>query len=211
MEAPVAAALGKLDAFNLFDPYWEDTEYDIYYRMLNAGMKLPVSTGSDWFICSSNRVYGYTGGSFNYEPWISSLKTGRTFITNGPALFLDVNGEAPGGQIETKPGELLSAKVSWTSHYPIKSVDILYNGKVVANKLLINGSRQGALESDITVGPDGWIAARLSSDIRDSFAQPVFAHTSPIYLKSGLLGGSKKRSLPSTKHHRVPNPTSSSK
>jgi hypothetical protein len=30
MEAPVAAALGKLDAFNLFDPYWMDPEYDLW-------------------------------------------------------------------------------------------------------------------------------------------------------------------------------------
>ena len=49
MEAPVAAALGKLDAFNLFDPYqWIDQEYKLWYHLLNCGFKLPASTGSDW-------------------------------------------------------------------------------------------------------------------------------------------------------------------
>ena len=67
MEAPVAAVLGKVDAFNLFDPYWMDPEYDIYYQMLNAGFRLPASTGSDWFISSANRVYAYTGAEFEYE------------------------------------------------------------------------------------------------------------------------------------------------
>ena len=62
LEAPVAAAMGKVDAFNLFDPYWADAEYDIYYRMLNAGIRLPASTGSDWFLCSGNRVYAHSGG-----------------------------------------------------------------------------------------------------------------------------------------------------
>jgi len=63
----VATALGKLDAFNLFNPYWNDAEYDIYYRMLNAGMQLPASTGSNWFICSANPVYGYTDAPFEYD------------------------------------------------------------------------------------------------------------------------------------------------
>ena len=31
----------------------------------------------------------------------------------------------------------------------------------------------------------GWIAARLSSRARDSFFQPVFAHTSPVYVNTG--------------------------
>jgi hypothetical protein len=66
MEAPVAAALGKVDAFNLFDPSWIDAEYDIYYQMLNAGIRLPASTGSDWAICSANRVHADTGMAFEY-------------------------------------------------------------------------------------------------------------------------------------------------
>ena len=35
------------------------------------------------------------------------------------------------------------------------------------------------------VAADGWIAARLSSDARDSYLQPIFAHTSPVYVKAG--------------------------
>lgn len=65
MEAPVAAALGKLDAFNLFDPYWMwPEEYTIWYHLLNCGIQLPASTGSDWYICSNNRVYVQTGDTF---------------------------------------------------------------------------------------------------------------------------------------------------
>ena len=53
MEAPVAAILGKLDAFNLFDPYWVNPqEFRIWYHLLNCGIHLPASTGSDWYICS---------------------------------------------------------------------------------------------------------------------------------------------------------------
>ena len=185
MEAPVAAALGKLDAFNLFDPYWNEAEYDIYYRMLNAGIRLPASTGSDWFICSANRVYSYTDSPFDYGPWTDALKNGRSFITNGPALFLSVDGKGPGSRIEASPGDRLSALVTWESHYPISRAELLFNGKLVAAEAFQEGSRGGRLEADIIAGADGWAAARLSSDTRDSFYQPVFAHTSPVYIETG--------------------------
>ena len=192
MEAPVAAALGKLDAFNLFDPSWNDAEYDIYYRMLNAGMRLPASTGSDWYISSANRVYSYTGGAFDYEVWLQALREGRTFITNGPALHLDVDGQAPGSEIESSVGSKLGATVRWQSHYPVSRIDLLYNGNVVACEAFKEGSTAGELVADIDVNADGWIAAKASSDARDSFFQPVFAHTRPIYVKAGRHGEEKK-------------------
>jgi hypothetical protein len=192
MEAPVAAALGKVDAFNLFDPNWMDPEYDIYYRMLNAGIRLPASTGSDWFISSANRVYARTGGPFDYESWVRALTEGRTFITNGPALTLSVQDEEPGGEVESAAGRALSTLVTWKSHYPITRVEVLFNGSVVAQERFPQGSTEGRLEADVAAASDGWIAARLSSNARDSYSQPVFAHTSPVYVKTGA-GGPEKR------------------
>ena len=185
MEAPVAAVLGKVDAFNLFDAFWNDPEYDIYYRMLNAGIRLPASTGSDWFISSANRVYANTGGAFDYETWVDALGKGRTFITNGPALSLMVEGEGPGHEIDTAPGHRLSTLVSWKSHYPITRAEVVFNGSVVAQESFPEGSADGHLEAEVTVPSDGWVAARLSSDARDSFYQPIFAHTSPVYVQAG--------------------------
>ena len=69
MEAPVAAALGKIDAFNLFDPYWNDTEYDIYYQMLNAGIKLPALVTANQEMKSSQEVAKF------FPPRLSGLRT----------------------------------------------------------------------------------------------------------------------------------------
>ena len=99
MEAPVAAILGKLDGINLFDPWWLDPDYEIWYRLLNCGLRLPASTGSDWYLCSSNRVYADVGGTFSYETWLDALRAGRTFITNGPILRLTVDGHAPSNDL----------------------------------------------------------------------------------------------------------------
>jgi hypothetical protein len=185
MEAPVAAALDKLDAFNLFDPYWMDPEYDLWYAMLNCGFKLPASTGSDWFICSANRVYAYTGGEFRYEDWVEALQGGRTFITNGPALFLTVNGRIPGGTVHGEPAKNVTAKVSWKSHYAVRRAEVIWNGKIVGERFFPEGSTEGQFEADITVPSDGWVAARVSGHVRDSFFQPVYAHTSPVYVVTG--------------------------
>ena len=188
VEAPVAGVLGKVDAFNLFDNYWMDPEYDVYYQMLNAGIRLPVSTGSDWYICNANRVYAYTGGAFEYDSWLQALKDGRTFITNGPALSLAVQEGGPGDEIEARTGERLPTVATWSSHYPIAGVEVLFNGRVVASESFPGGSKAGQLEADVPAESDGWIAARVSTDVRDSYQQPVFAHTSPVYVKTGLAG-----------------------
>ena len=192
LEAPVAAALGKLDAFNLFDPHWMDPEYDIYYLMLNAGIKLPASTGSDWYISSANRVYANTGETFEYDSWLQALVSGKTFITNGPSLTLSVDGQSLGSQVEISPGKSVNISSSWESHYPISKVEILYNGRVVSAKHFSSGSKKGSIETGLETPSNGWIAARLSSNVRDSFFQPIFAHTSPIYIYTGTDSIEKK-------------------
>ena len=51
----MAAILGRLDGVNLFDPFWIDPEYKVWYGLLDCGIQLQVSTGADWFVSSSNR------------------------------------------------------------------------------------------------------------------------------------------------------------
>ena len=131
MEAPIAAALGKLDAFNLFDPFWMDPEYDLWYKLLNCGISLPASTGTDWFVCSNNRVYVNTQEEFSYESWIKGMKSGNTFITNGPAIDLKINDHPMGATVELSNGGSLDVEATFTSFYPIHRVEIVMNGAVI--------------------------------------------------------------------------------
>jgi hypothetical protein len=188
MEAPVAAALGKLDAFNLFDPYWCDPEYDVWYRLLNCGIRLPASTGTDWFICSNNRVYVQTDGDFSYSSWLDGLRAGRTFITNGPSIFLDVDGRAPGDELPApSDGARTPVTVTWRSYHPLRRVEIVHNGRVVAAvKPDGPAERDGSYTVDVPLDVGGWVAARGYGDARDSFGHAVFAHTSPAYVGDGL-------------------------
>ena len=187
MEAPVAAALGKLDAMNLFDPYqWLTPEYDIWYKLLNCGFKLAASTGSDWFICSNNRVYARAGEIFTYEGWLDALKKGHTFITNGPALFLKVDELGPGSTLTQPAQKPAAVEVSWDSYLPITSIELVFNGKVISHHSVRGtGNRKGCWETRFSPPNDGWLAARAAGTTRDSFFQPMFAHTSPVWITTG--------------------------
>jgi hypothetical protein len=61
LEAPVAVALGHVDALNIADGF--PVDYDWYYRFLNCGFRLPISTGTDWWVrpnaCLSRLAAGY--------------------------------------------------------------------------------------------------------------------------------------------------------
>ena len=196
MEAPIAASLQRIDALNLFDPYWLDTEYDLWYHLLNCGFRLPASTGSDWFICSANRVYTHLEQSFSYDGWLETLKDGRSFITNGPVLELTVEGQPPGARLDLRARHPKQVRVEarWQAHRTIESVEIVMNGSVVAGERDASGSREGVLSATLAAPHDGWIAARCSGKSRDSYGHAQWAHTSPVYIRTGSRAPASRES-----------------
>ena len=187
MEAPIAASLNRIDALNLFDPYWLDTEYDLWYHLLNCGFRLPASTGSDWYICSANRVYTHLEDSFTYDRWLETLKAGRSYITNGPVLELLVEGKPPGATLDLRARQPKQVRVAvqWQAYRPIECVEVIVNGSVVAREHTSSGSIEGKLSATVAAPHDGWIAARCAGQSRDSYGHAQWAHTSPVYLETG--------------------------
>jgi hypothetical protein len=186
MEAPVAAMLGRLDALNLFDPYWMDPEYELWYALLNCGVRLPASTGSDWFVCSSNRVYVSLRADevFSYASWLQGLAAGRTLITNGPILKLNVERHPPSNDILAVGSGVRSvqATVEWAWHESLDSIEIMRDGQVVAT------CSPGAEETHgvwtTSLGADGgWLAVRAWGRRRNSYGHALWAHSSPVYLR----------------------------
>jgi hypothetical protein len=183
MEMPVAVALGHVDAFNVADG--QEAIYERYYRLLNCGIRLPLSTGTDWWIYDHNRVFAQVNGTFSYEGWIAALRGGRTFVTNGPLLFLTVNGQGPGSTV--RGGDPLKVEVRAISRVPFERVEILVNGAVVAEQSSAN-RREVRIEREIPIEGSGWIAARVSGATKTYAGFTTFAHTSPIYIEvEGIL------------------------
>jgi hypothetical protein len=82
----------------------------------------------------------------------------------------------------------VEAEITWESPYPIDNVELIHDGQVIASQSWSAECRSGALRTRATIAADGWLAARLSGSTRDSFWQPVFAHTSPVWLTTGVTG-----------------------
>ena len=114
------------------------------------------------------------------------MKKGRTFITNGPALDLKVNGAPIGSTIPLDGGGKLEVEVTFASHYPVVAVEIVADGAVVHRQGFgIDGSRDGTVRCELFAERDGWLAARVWGDARDSFNQSIYAHTSPTWFHCG--------------------------
>jgi hypothetical protein len=181
MELPVAVALGHVDAYNLGDGL--EADYGRYYRLLDAGFILPISSGTDWWIYDHNRVYVKCEGGFNYENWIAGIRAGRTFISNGPLLELKVNGREPGAKLDNlDPAKPLRIEAHAVSRLPFDRLEIVHDGEVVAESLA-GGQRESRLEQEIGVTRGGWVAARVRSSAKTHAGTKVFAHTSPVYLR----------------------------
>ncbi len=195
-EFPADVALGKVDYYDLMC-IWTD-EYvaaDVWYRLLNLGYRIPAAAGSDamtnyWRAptIGSVRVYVHIFNPLSYQSWIDGLKAGRTFVTNGPLLRISVDGKEPGSEVRLAEGSPAKVHVEAeaVSVIPIETLDLVQDGKVVASIPAVD-PWHAKISADIPVERSGWLAARVSGPenqhlLLDSF---VYAHTSPIYLKTG--------------------------
>ncbi|HAH98497.1 MAG TPA: hypothetical protein DCO70_04125, partial [Verrucomicrobiales bacterium] len=63
---------------------------EIYYHILNTGIRLPPSAGSASGVLGNplgyNRVYVHLDGKFSEDAWWNGLEKGNCFVTNGPLL-----------------------------------------------------------------------------------------------------------------------------
>jgi len=125
------------------------------------------------------------GGSFSYERWLEALRAGRTFITDGPVLRLRVAGHAPSNDVLDLSALAGTAEVvvEWEGTQPVDRVEIIRDGAVAY--VHENGDRvlAGRIATSLDMAEAGWVAARCWGSRRTSYAHPLWAHTSPVYLR----------------------------
>src|SRR5262249_21619906 len=104
---------------------------EIYYHLLNAGLRVPPSAGSASGVLPNpvgyNRVYAHVGGAVSYEKWWEALAAGRAFVANGPLLRVRVGGHLPGHVFTGPEGKAidLEVKAALTARDPIRSLEII--------------------------------------------------------------------------------------
>jgi putative membrane-bound dehydrogenase-like protein len=143
-----------------------------WYRMLNAGFRVPASGACDYPACrklGDCKTYAYLDpGSRLFrkrrpprrkeatsaydrtvepymEEWLSSMRGGKSFFTSGPLLLLQVDGKRPGSRIE-RHGHTsrVTANLRVRSEVaPVTNVQLIANGRVVREMEVPAGAGQG--------------------------------------------------------------------
>lgn len=195
-EPAALIATGRVDGIEMFQ--FSDYTHREYYRYLNAGYRLPLVGGTDKMTAEvavgQYRTYVYIppDEGFSHESWCRNLKLGRTFMSGGPMLELSVDGHQIGETLQL-PAEGGTVEVVATAGatMPIHTLQIVQNGRVVAETAEPRGDRRLSLHARLPIDGHSWLCARVSGPSyravshHDVWSRGVFAHTSPIYVACG--------------------------
>src|SRR5262249_39204074 len=146
--------------------YWTQ---ELYYHILNCGLRLPPSAGSASGVLPNpvgyNRVYVHTGREFSYDCWWAGLRAGRCFVTNGPLLRVEAAGEPPGHVFKEAAGRevRVEIKARLTSRDPIRALEIIKNGKVERTVPYADWLKTGSLGT-LSFDGSGWFLVRVVAD-----------------------------------------------
>src|SRR4029079_8828948 len=81
-----------------------------WYRILNIGYRFPAIAASDYPACRKLAdciTYVHLPEKRELTDWLQGAAEGKSFVSTGPLLLLEVDGEQPGARIEKKdPGPL---------------------------------------------------------------------------------------------------------
>jgi len=187
-EPAVMVATGRADAVEILN-HTDDRLLE-YYRYLNSGYRLPLVGGTDKMSSGVPvglyRTYARLDEEFSYEAWCRAVRSGRTFLSGGPLVTLSADGHEPGGTVELSGPGTVSVRATVRSIFPLRSLEVVRNGEVVA-RAEAGGGRQAELSEELRVDGDAWIACRaIGADYHlDGWGRRVFAHTSPVYVACG--------------------------
>ena len=194
-ELPIDAVLGLVHAVDVMSYNSDkDGSAELWYKLLNCGLKLPASVGTDALLDRSteplggDRVYVKTVGPLAMNSWLDGLKSGRSFVTNGPILTLSVNDKSSGETCELAAAGTVRVAATVESDVPFDKIELIVNGKVAVHDE-IGASDPAAprvrhLNVELSIPQSSWIALRVRGPAHAAvFDGPVWAHTSPVYVK----------------------------
>ncbi len=114
-------------------------DYQTYYDILNAGLRLTPIAGSDYpcataWVPGWERFYTKIRGPLTYRSWLDALRAGRTFVTNGPLLRFAVGGKDIGESLMlARPGRVrVEGSVLFDPERDdVEALELVENGRVL--------------------------------------------------------------------------------
>lgn len=193
-EPATLIATGRADAVEMI--FQNPRFHEEYYRYLNCGYRLPLVGGTDKM--SSDvpvglyRTFANLGDEeFSFDAWRAAVTAGRTFLSAGPILSLDVDGHGIGETVMIGGPGTVTVSANAESIFPLSSLEIVQDGEIVASAS-DEGGRRLELTAELRLDGDSWIAARCGGEgyfegtpHRDVWGRGMFAHSSPVYVTTG--------------------------
>ena len=187
---------GLLHAQNIYDGGSEGTFETVFYPYLNAGFRVPFSTGTDWGCYDFSRVYVFVDRPASSRDFLERLAAGRSFITNGPWLEFDVEGRGAGDTLDLPQPRQVRIRARGIGRDDFARLELVCNGAVVERAASRRIGEHFAAELEVTVDirEPGWLALRTPVDRPYSdrtqytgaganlFGKSLFAHTSAVYV-----------------------------
>lgn len=188
---------GLLHAQNVFDGGNDGTVEGVFYPYLNAGLRVPFSTGTDWGVYDFSRVYVPHAGVVTSAAFLTALAQGRSFITNGTFLEFEVEGSAPGDTVALPAAGNVIVRGRGVGRDDFVALELVFNGRVVARvpARAEAGRFSAALDTTFRVPGPGWLALRIPATLpytdrsaftgagANLFGKALFAHTSAVYVE----------------------------
>jgi hypothetical protein len=168
--------------------------HEEYYRYLNCGYRLPLVGGTDKMSADVPvgiyRTYANLGDEeFTHDSWSRAVRKGRTFMSGGPILKFQVDGHNIGDTVRLSGSGTVEVSARAESIFPIWSLQLVHNGRVVASTEDTQGARRLDLSTQVRIDGDSWLAARCGGpnyfdapSHRGPWERGVMAHTSPVYV-----------------------------
>jgi hypothetical protein len=161
---------------------------EIYYQILNAGLRIPPSAGSASGVLPNplgyNRMYVFCGEKLTYESWWENLRAGRVMVTNGPLIRARVAGKFPGHVFQAPAGEgvSLSLFLNFSTRDPLRTFEIIKNGQIDRVVQVEEFIKNPSMLEPIRIDESGWFLIRAVNDVENTFR---FASTGPYYVEIG--------------------------
>lgn len=162
---------------------------DIYYRLLQCGIRIPPTAGSASGVLANpvgyNRVYVHCGDVLDYDQWWEYLRAGRVVVTNGPLIREPrVNEELPGHVFRAEYGETLElhAALNLSIRERVDYLEIVKNAEVVHEVRLDDWAKAGGKLPPVEFKQSGWMLVRAVTSNPKTYR---FASTGPYYVEIG--------------------------
>jgi hypothetical protein len=168
---------GGIDPYSLAD----------WYRYLNCGYLVPAVGGTDKMSAAmplgAVRTYARIDPNepFTYETWMEAVQQSETFVTYGPLLEFNVDGQPMGSRIKmTTSGGVVD--VTWrvaSVTIPMTRVELVVNGEI--RESVAVSPKEGSGHWSVKIDKSSWLALLVRGHYADK-PEIVAAHASPMMI-----------------------------